>query len=93
MPLKPRKVPMRMCVGCREMKPKRELLRVVRSQAGEVKWDPVGKAPGRGAYLCPSPACLTRAVKARQLERALEQPIGEAVFAQLLQEIEAHAQG
>lgn len=88
--LKPRKVPMRMCVGCREMKPKRELLRIVRNQEGEVRWDPVGKAPGRGAYVCPSRACFTRAVKARQLERALEHPIEQAVFEQLLEEIATH---
>lgn len=90
--MKPRKIPMRMCVGCREMKPKRELLRIVRNQAGEVRWDPVGKAPGRGAYVCASRACFTKAVKAKQLERALEHPIDPAVFEQLLQEITAHDQ-
>ncbi len=90
--LKPRKVPMRMCVGCREMKPKRELLRIVRNQQGEVKWDPVGKAPGRGAYVCRSRACFTRAVKAKQLQRALEHPVEESVFEKLLEEIAAHEQ-
>ena len=88
--LKPRKVPMRMCVGCREMKPKRELLRIVRSQQGEVRWDPAGKAPGRGAYVCPSRACFAKAQKARQLERALEHPVDPQVFEQLLEEIAAH---
>ena len=91
--LKPRKVPMRMCVGCREMKPKRELLRIVRSVQngeGEVRWDPVGKAPGRGAYVCPQRACFTKAQKTRQLERALEHPINPQVFEQLLEEIAAH---
>lgn len=78
--MKPRKIPMRMCVGCREMKPKRELLRVVKSPEGVVSTDPVGKKPGRGAYVCRSQACLTKAVKTRQLERALEHPIDPSVF-------------
>lgn len=88
--LKPRKVPMRMCVGCREMKPKRELLRIVKSPEGVIAFDRIGKAPGRGAYVCPSKECLTRAVKQRQLERALEMPVGEAVYAQLMEQVEAH---
>lgn len=88
--LKPRKVPMRMCVGCREMKPKRELLRIVKSPEGAIAFDRIGKAPGRGAYVCPSKECLTRAVKQRQLERALEMPVGEAVYAQLMEQVEAH---
>lgn len=80
---------MRMCVGCREMKEKRSLLRVVKSPEGAISFDRVGKAPGRGAYVCKSKACLERAVKARQLERALETRIDEAVFAQLMEEIDA----
>lgn len=87
--MKPKKIPMRMCVGCREMKPKRELLRIVRGTDGQVAWDPVGKAPGRGAYVCRDKACFTRAVKQKQLERALEQPIEEAVFEKLLEQIDA----
>ena len=70
--MKQKKIPMRMCVGCREMKPKRELIRVVRSPEGEVSMDPVGKKPGRGAYVCRQEACLTRAIRLRQLERQLE---------------------
>ena len=70
--MKPKKTPMRMCVGCREMKPKRELIRVVRSPEGEVSIDPVGKKPGRGAYVCRSQACLGRAIRQRQLERPPE---------------------
>ncbi|WP_102411675.1 RNase P modulator RnpM [Beduinella massiliensis] len=81
---------MRMCVGCREMKPKRELLRIVKSPEGAIAFDRIGKAPGRGAYVCPSKECLTRAVKQRQLERALEMPVGEAVYAQLMEQVEAH---
>ena len=87
--MKTRKIPMRMCVGCREMKEKRSLLRVVKSPEGTISFDRVGKAPGRGAYVCKSKACLERAVKARQLERALETRIDEAVFAQLMEEIDA----
>ena len=85
--MKPKKVPMRMCVGCREMKPKRELIRVVRSAEGEIKVDTTSKAPGRGAYLCQNPACLERAVKTRALERALEQKIDETVWARLREEL------
>ena len=70
--MKPKKIPMRMCVGCREMKPKKALIRVVRSPEGVVSMDPVGKKPGRGAYVCRSEACLTRAIKQKQLERQLE---------------------
>ena len=79
--MKPKKIPMRMCVGCREMKPKRELIRVVRSPEGEVSMDPVGKKPGRGAYVCRNPECLKRAIKQRQLERQLEVTLTEEVVA------------
>ena len=72
MPMKPRKIPMRMCVGCREMKPKMELLRVVKPQDGEAHIDRVGKAPGRGAYLCRSAECLEKAIKIHALDRALD---------------------
>ena len=72
MPVKPKKIPMRMCVGCRQMKPKKELLRVVRSPEGEVSLDPNGKKPGRGAYCCYSADCLKRALKQGQLDRQLE---------------------
>ena len=83
MPVKPRKIPMRMCVGCREMKPKAQLLRVVKPAEGEARIDRTGKASGRGAYICPRPECLKKAQKTRALERALEAPISEEVFAQL----------
>ena len=68
----PKKLPMRMGVGCREMKPKRALIRVVRSQDGNVTVDFTGKAAGRGAYVCRSVECLERAIKTRGLDRALE---------------------
>ncbi|HIS95604.1 MAG TPA: YlxR family protein [Candidatus Ventricola gallistercoris] len=87
--MKTRKIPMRMCVGCREMKEKRALLRIVRNAEGAVSFDRVGKAPGRGAYICKSKECLTKAVRQHQLERALEAKIDEAVFERLAEEIDA----
>ena len=87
MPVKPRKIPMRMCVGCREMKPKAQLLRVVRPQEGEVRIDRTGKAPGRGSYVCDRIECLRKAQKSRALERALEKPIEAEVFEQLEKQI------
>ena len=83
MPVKPRKIPMRMCVGCREMKPKATLLRVVKPQDGDAHIDRTGKAQGRGAYVCESIECLKKAQKTRALDRALETKIDEAVFAAL----------
>lgn len=82
-----RKIPMRMCVGCREMKPKRNLLRVVRTPEEEITIDFTGKKSGRGAYVCEDEACLTRAIKQRQLERALERPVSEEIMAQLKRQI------
>ena len=70
--MKTKKTPMRMCVGCREMKEKKELIRVVRSPEGEVSLDPGGKKSGRGAYVCRSAECLKRAIKQKQLERQLD---------------------
>lgn len=84
-----KKTPMRQCLGCREMKPKRELIRVVRSPEGEISLDFRGKAPGRGAYLCPDPQCLKKAIKARALERAFSAQIPEEIYARLEQEMEA----
>ena len=80
---------MRMCVGCREMKEKRQLLRIVKNAEGQISFDRVGKAPGRGAYVCRSQECLTKAVRQKQLERALETKIEEAVYSQLMEEIHA----
>ena len=87
--MKTRKIPMRMCVGCREMKEKRSLLRIVKSPENVISFDRVGKAPGRGAYVCKSQDCLTKAVKQKQLERALETKIEQQVFGQLMEEIDA----
>lgn len=70
--MKPRKIPMRMCVGCREMKEKREMIRIVRTPEGEATLDPTGKKSGRGAYVCRKADCLKRAIRQKQLERQLE---------------------
>ena len=79
---------MRQCLGCREMKPKRELIRVVRAPEGGVSLDFHGKKPGRGAYLCPNPDCLKRVRKSRGLERAFSQAIPEEVYDALEAEME-----
>lgn len=71
---------MRQCLGCREHKPKRELLRVVRSPEGEISLDPKGKKPGRGAYICPDNACFAKARKSSALARALECAIPDEVY-------------
>lgn len=92
MPVKPRKIPMRMCVGCREMKPKATLLRVVKPQEGQAHIDRSGKAPGRGAYVCNSIECLKKAQKIRALDRALETKIEDDVFMQLQSQITAEAE-
>ena len=75
-----KRIPMRQCLGCREMKPKKELIRVVRSPEGEISLDFHGKKPGRGAYLCPAPECLKRIRKSRALERAFSLPIPDTVY-------------
>ena len=83
-----KKVPMRSCCGCREKKPKRELIRVVRSPEGEVSFDITGRKAGRGVYLCNDKACLSKAIKSRALSRALECEIPEEVYERLEGEME-----
>ena len=89
----PKKVPMRQCLGCREMKPKRDLIRVVRSPEGTISIDSKGKAPGRGAYLCPDPECLKRAIKTRAISRAFEIEIPQEIYDSLLAEMEEQTNG
>ncbi|MBQ7144021.1 MAG: YlxR family protein [Oscillospiraceae bacterium] len=84
-----KKQPLRQCLGCREMKPKRELLRVVKPPEGEIHLDLKGKANGRGAYICPSRDCLKRAIKSKALERAFGVQIPEAVYEALTAQMEA----
>lgn len=82
-----RKIPMRQCVGCREMKPKKELIRVVRSPEGEIQLDFRGKAPGRGAYVCSDPECLKKAIRSKALERNLDCSIDPAIYDALLEKM------
>ncbi len=86
-----KKIPMRMCIGCRQMRPKRELVRVVRSSEGHISFDPIGRAPGRGAYLCKNEACLERAMKTRALERTFEQKIDPELYEKLHAELTSNA--
>ena len=86
---KVKKIPQRQCVGCREMKDKRALIRAVKSPQGEVSLDFTGKKPGRGAYVCPNTDCLKRAIKTKALSRAFETEIPQDVYDALLQEMEA----
>ena len=85
--MKPKKTPMRMCVGCREMKEKRELIRIVRTPDGDVAVDDTGKRSGRGAYVCRNAECLTRAIRQKQLERQLEITLTNEVSEALTEEI------
>ena len=81
--MKTKKIPMRMCVVCGEMKPKKELIRVLRTPEGEFLLDTTGKKAGRGAYLCKNMACLDAAKKARKLERSFSCRIAPAVYEEL----------
>ncbi len=87
-----RHVPERQCVACRQMRPKRELIRVVRTPGGEVRVDATGKVSGRGAYVCPAGDCAEVAVRERRLQHVLEVTIPEAV-ARELQALAARAAG
>lgn len=82
-----KKIPIRQCAGCREMKPKKELIRIVRSPEGEISIDFKGKKPGRGAYICPDAACLKRAVKSKALERTFGVHIPEEIYKALDRQI------
>ena len=84
-----KKIPMRQCLGCREMKPKRELIRVVRSPEGAISLDFKGKVSGRGAYVCPDMSCLKKAMKSKAIERAFETAIPDEIYAQLTEQMEA----
>ena len=88
-----KKIPQRQCMGCRERKAKRELIRIVRGTDGEVRVDFGGKMNGRGAYICPDSECLKRVQKSKALERSLEIPIPDEVFERLAKEMEAGKNG
>ncbi|WP_087065182.1 RNase P modulator RnpM [Intestinibacillus massiliensis] len=88
-----RKIPMRQCLGCRTMFPKKELIRVVRSPEGAIALDFKGKAPGRGAYVCHSAECLRKAQKSRALERAFGVPVPDEIYDALTAQMEEGENG
>ncbi len=83
-----KKIPQRQCMGCRERKAKRDMIRVVRGTDGTVSLDFGGKVNGRGAYICPDPECLKKAQRSKALERSLETEIPEEVYARLSAQME-----
>ena len=91
--MKQRKVPLRKCTGCQEMKNKKELIRIVRNDEGEFSLDSTGKKPGRGAYICPNRDCLVKAQKSKGLERSFKAAVPKDVYEQLLQELEEETNG
>lgn len=85
-----KRVPLRMCVGCGEMKDKRELTRVVKTKEGEISLDLTGKKAGRGAYICPTLECLKKARKSRRIERSFNCKIPDEVYDLMEQEMAKH---
>ncbi len=83
-----KKMPMRKCIGCNEMKDKKELIRIVRNNIGEMNVDPIGKMPGRGAYICKSVDCFDSAVKAKRLERTFKTKIPDEIYMKLREILE-----
>jgi predicted RNA-binding protein YlxR (DUF448 family) len=88
-----KKIPQRQCMGCRERKEKRQMIRVVRTPEGNVTLDFGGKMNGRGAYICPNPECLKKALRSKALDRSLEVTIPEEVIARLEKEMEGANNG
>ena len=88
-----KKIPQRQCMGCRERREKRQMIRVVRGTDGHVGLDFSGKLNGRGAYICPDPECLKKAIRAKALERSLEVQIPQEVYDRLEKEMEAGVNG
>ncbi|NLK38387.1 MAG: YlxR family protein [Epulopiscium sp.] len=86
--MKQRKIPLRKCTGCQEMKSKKELIRIVRNDEGEFSLDKTGKKPGRGAYVCPQKECLEKAQKSKGLERSFKAPVPKDVYEALLAELD-----
>ena len=85
----PKHVPVRQCVACRTAKSKRELLRIVYDQSGQVSLDPTGKKPGRGAYVCRTRACLEQAIRGHKFDRSLKTKVDESTIAALLMQLDA----
>ena len=90
--MKEKKIPLRMCTGCGEHKPKRELVRVVKSPEGDISLDLTGRKSGRGAYICPNTECLAKAKKARRLEKAFSCQIPDDVYAAMEKELKDEQQ-
>ncbi|WP_114299159.1 RNase P modulator RnpM [Anaerobacterium chartisolvens] len=86
--MKQRKIPMRMCLGCQEMKPKKELIRIVKNKENEISVDFTGKKPGRGAYMCKELSCFEKARKAKRLEKAFECAISQEIYETLKSQLE-----
>lgn len=86
--VKVKKIPLRKCTGCQEMKDKRQLVRIVRNNEGEFSLDFTGKKAGRGAYICPSIECLEKAQKSKGLERSFKSPVPKDVYEKLREELE-----
>jgi len=82
-----KKIPIRTCIGCSEAKPKKELIRIVKTTEGEVLIDPTGKKNGRGAYICPNTTCLEKAIKSKRLSRTFEMPIETELYEKLKTQI------
>lgn len=90
--MKQKKIPMRMCLGCGEMKPKKELIRAVKSPEGEISLDFTGKKSGRGAYICRSSECLEKARKGRRFEKSFSCKIDESVYEVMVHELAAETE-
>lgn len=82
-----KKIPMRMCTGCREMKPKMELIRIVKTTDGDIKLDVTGRLNGRGAYICKNPECLKKAQKSGAVSRAFETTVSQEIYKQIETEL------
>lgn len=83
---KEKKIPLRMCIACRDMKPKKEMLRIVKNAAGEIRLDFSGKLPGRGAYICNSEACIKKLNKAKLLHKTFSCEVDADVYARIEEE-------
>lgn len=84
-----KKIPLRQCIGCGEMKPKKELLRILRTEDGSILLDVTGRKNGRGAYICPNAECLKKAAKSKGLERSFKMAVDSSIYEGLIKEIEA----
>ena len=87
-----KKIPLRQCIGCGEMKNKREMIRVIKTPEGEILLDATGRKNGRGAYLCPSGECLKKAVKNKGLDRSFKMAIPKEIYENLEKEMETLGQ-